>query len=419
MVLKMLKSRHEGAGDGSSKGSIRRVCSFEDVQREASLLGLDGGAGAIAFLLKVFAGLGAVSWFPEIDKSLVVLNPQWLIDSMAVLIREHEGHHSKLLDYLKQDKDAMKLFKEANVRQGIFPVALLEYIWSSNKKEYKALNGQPQEIKALERILEKFGLICRVQMPGYGPDSVQECYVVPALLTDPPADRRPDARIVDLSRFHSKAQRCVCRWDFSESGFLADYVFERLACAIVSSSSVAGRSEVVLARGVADIRCGDAVLLLRLHPKRLCIEAQTMNYDACPHASRWMLKLVQQELDKILEGFMKESYKVFVETSEGDVELSKLRVANKGVFTTTGGNLKSAPLKDTWLHDSHGCECDCCWKVVPQNIAGHQQAPTLEQEPTPSTLIPASVSKPTLVHAPLKEPGPLKAPGVRVGYRLD
>ena len=412
MVLKRLKSGPEGAGDGSNKGSIRRVCSFEDVQREAKLLGLDDSAGAISYLLKVFAGLGAVSWFPEIDKSLVVLNPQWLIDSMAVLIREHEGHHSELLDYLKQDKRAMKLFKEANVRQGIFPVTLLEYIWSSNKKEYKALNGQPQDIKALERILEKFGLICRVQMPGYGPNSVQECYVVPALLTDPPSDRHPDARILDLSQFHPKAQRCACRWDFSESGFLSDYVFERLACAIVSSSSVAGRSEVVLARRVADIRCGDAVILLRLYQKRLCIEAQTVNYDACPHASRWMLKLVQQELDKILQGFMKESYTVFVATSKDDVELSKLRSANKMVFTTTCRSLKAAPLKDTWLHDSHDCECDCCLKVVPQNIAGRQQAPTLEQKPTPSTLIPAPISKPTLVHAPLK------APQVRVGWGI-
>ena len=57
---------------------------------------------------------------------------------------------------------------------------------------------------------------------------------------------------------------------------------------------------LVLARGMADICAGDLVLLLCLHPKSWCIEARTVNTrDVCPHASRWMLRVVQAGLDKV------------------------------------------------------------------------------------------------------------------------
>ena len=80
---------------------------------------------------------------------MVVVRPQWLLELMSSIIREHAGEHSQLLHYLKQDKNALPLFKEADVKQGVFTDALLCYIWSSNKPAYNALNARPEEIEAL------------------------------------------------------------------------------------------------------------------------------------------------------------------------------------------------------------------------------------------------------------------------------
>ena len=101
--------------------SERSVCSFKEVQNAAAELGLPDNNGFIRCLLEIFSALGAVSWFPKVDHNLVVLKPQWLLDSLACLIREHEGHHSQLLNDLKQDKHAIPLFKEAAVHRGFFP----------------------------------------------------------------------------------------------------------------------------------------------------------------------------------------------------------------------------------------------------------------------------------------------------------
>ena len=59
--------------------SARRVCSLEDVKNAAAELGLANDDSFIQRLLEIFTALGAVSWFPKVDRSLVVLDPQWLL----------------------------------------------------------------------------------------------------------------------------------------------------------------------------------------------------------------------------------------------------------------------------------------------------------------------------------------------------
>ena len=63
--------------------SERSVCSFQEVQNAAVGLGLSDNNGFIRCLLEMFSALGAVSWFPKVDHNLVVLKPQWLLDSLA------------------------------------------------------------------------------------------------------------------------------------------------------------------------------------------------------------------------------------------------------------------------------------------------------------------------------------------------
>ena len=340
--------------------SERSVCSFKEVQNAATELGLPDNNGFIRCLLEIFSALGAVSWFPKVDHNLVVLKPQWLLDSLACLIREHEGHHSQLLKDLKQDKHAIPLFKEATVRSGFFPAELLKYIWSSDKQIYKALRAQPAAVEAVTRILESFNLICRVRLLRGKRSMRGEYFVVPALLANPAPGSRPNDRIQNLLDHESNAQQYKCLLNFAQSKWLPNYIFERLLCAIVASSNA---HNIVMARGVASFCVGDAVLLLHLNADSWCIEATTVKYDACPHAAPWMLTVLQKGMETVLPKVGKqEAYELLLVITDNDyVDLSELRdiVENGGqsmIDTTTDKPLKIAPLANEWLRVSVRCK---------------------------------------------------------------
>ena len=127
MLLDAIESGAHGVGDEDG-GSSRRTCTFDDVSKAAAKLRLESHPDAIRHLLGIFAGLGAVSWFPDLDENLVVTKPQWLIDSMGCIIREHDGAHKELLDNIKADADAVQMFEEPMMKQGRFKVKFLHHI---------------------------------------------------------------------------------------------------------------------------------------------------------------------------------------------------------------------------------------------------------------------------------------------------
>ena len=359
--------------DDNGGRTSRSVCSFEEVQAAAAELGLPSSPESIGYLLRVLSGVGFVSWFPEVDRSLVVLDTQWLLSSMSSLIREHEGEHSQLLEHLKQDKQAIPLLDEDKIRRGIFPVPLLDLIWSSDKLQYGALNGRPDEIRALKRILEHFGLICRIYLLAKNSKTLEEFYVVPALLPKLASHIKADVRIRKLLEQQPNAQLCKCTWDFSHSGWPPDHVFERLGCTIVASEDNVRLNEKLLSCDVTELSYGGAVMLLRLDADNLRIQAQTVNYDGCPHASRWMYKLVQAGVDKILPRPRRDVpleerrpldgiFKVLLSTTDGKdtVELTNLDGPQKMVATIAGATVSSDPLRSMWLTDPYACGGDCC-----------------------------------------------------------
>ena len=390
-LLETLKSRTDDDGHSTT----RSVCSFAEVQAEAANLTLPGDPESIGYLLDILSGVGFVSWFPEVDRTLVVLNTQWLLSSMSSLIREHEGEHSQLLNHLKQDQQAIPLLQEDKVRRGIFPVPLLDHIWSSDNEEYGALNGQPDEIRALKRILEHSGLICRIHMTTKNSKTREEFYVVPALLPKLPSHVQPDVRIRNLLG-QPNARHCKCTCDFSHSGWYPDHVFERLGCTIVASEDNVRLNEKLLFCDVAEISCGGAVMLLRLDSENLCFHAETVNYDGCPHASRWMYKLVQAGVDKILprkrrDVPLEESqplegiFKVLVSTTDGKdtVELSNLDGPHKIIRTTAGKTVDAKLMRSMWLTDPpHACDGDCCSHLVTSS-----SVPASPSTPPPPDLV--------------------------------
>ena len=368
-LLETLKIR----ADDKGRVTTRSVCLFKEVQAEAAKLELPSDHDFIVYLLRILSGVGCVKCFHEVDRTLVVLDPQWLLSSMSALIREHEGEHSQLLNHLKQDERAIPLLQEDKVSRGIFPVPLLDYIWSSDKAEYGALNGRPDEIRALKRILEHSGLICRIHMSTKHSETREEFYVVPALLSKLPIDEKPDLRICNLQKMPG-ALHCKCTWDFQHSRWHPDHVFERLGCTIVALGCNVRLNEKLLFCDVAEISCGGAVMLLRLDSEKFLFSAETVNYNRCPHASRWMYQLVQAGLDKVLPRPRRDvpvedsqplegMFKVLVSTTDGKdtVELSDLHGPHEMIATSAGATVEADPIRSMWLVDPpHACGADCC-----------------------------------------------------------
>ena len=306
-----------------------------------------------------------------------MLDPQWLLDSISCLIREHHGHHSELLETLEQDVHALPLLQKGNIKNGIFPVELLDYIWSSDKEEYRALGGKPMKLRALKQILEHFGLICSVQLPqdaetaGEDEKDSREYYIVPPLLPD---STPTDSHINEYLKYpNAKKFTCVC--DFSKSKWLQQSVFQRLVCSIVLSlRGVLPVTHLSVTQRAAYMYAGDAVLSLRLVAERWQIEAQTVNCDICPQSSQWMLRLVLANMKRVLQVFPKQiPYEVLLRASEDPlVKLSDLEKASTMVSVvppTKSAAASRAPkrvqaklLKENWLRDPRDCKFNCCLK---------------------------------------------------------
>ena len=371
MLLRMLK-----LGPKVKTGSVsrlrRRVCGYAEFKAAAKKLGLDHSDEVVEHLLRILSGLGAVSWFPEAARDLVVLDPQWLLDSLSCLIREHEGHHSQLLEHLEHDAKAMPHLRKGDVTNGIFAVKLLEYIWSSDKAEYGALKGQTKEVKALKLILEHFGLIARVRLcRDNGDTESDECYVVPALLPD---SISPDSYLRDFLQ-RSNANKCRLICDFSKNKWLQHSVFQRLVCTMLARlRSVMPVTHFSLTQRVACMYAGDAVLTLRLHAERWQIEAQTINYEECPHSSRWMLELFLASMEQVMQVFPKPvPYGVLLSADDDKfVNLSDLEQAGAMVCVapvtspSAVSRVRSQPLKSVWLRDSTDCDFCCCSNSPPE-----------------------------------------------------
>ena len=203
--------------------------------------------------------------------------------------------------------------------------------------------------------------MCRVQLHPEGDETEsEECYVVPPLLPDSiPTDSYmrdyltcPDAKMCTL----------IC--DFSKKKWLQQSVFQRLVCTIVTHlQSVMPVTHLSLTRRVACMYAGDAVLTLRLDAEHWQIQAQTVNFEECPHSSRWMLDLVRVNMERVLQTFKKKvPYNVLLSADDGQfVSLSKLErrgvvvsVAPLPADTTSPAprRVDAQPLRTIWLPDS-------------------------------------------------------------------
>jgi len=135
----------------------------------------------------------------EALKSIVTINPQWLINCLSSVIRDASLHPFEIdeIHNLGLEKDVELLFHQALASRDI-----LEYVWKNEQVDF------------LLNLMERLMLLS-----PWGFDK-NECYLIPSLLNE---------------KFNGPNSGTRCVFDFS-STFLPNGVFQRLVCFCIAYS---------------------------------------------------------------------------------------------------------------------------------------------------------------------------------------
>ena len=100
-------------------------------------------------------------------ESMVILNPQWLVDVFKEVITFKSFNH--------KDQSVQRLWSEFE-NNGILERKLLDHVW-------RRFNDDQDTCESLIAIMERFNLLCRWPSEG-----TKEQYLVPSMLRSPPTD---------------------------------------------------------------------------------------------------------------------------------------------------------------------------------------------------------------------------------------
>ena len=237
-----------------------RICSIDQVHDTAALFCFNDVQ--LQMLMELFKNIGSVLYFPEVPGcgDVIVLEVQWLVDAISTLIREEELHGSLLRDLLADDPSkhlqvwhrtpSGVVWNEDDIRQGWFPVELVEWIWSQ-KTKYKKIAASKQHREFLKIVFPYFNLVHRVTRDGV--DFYVVATLVPRAPTLPPPPKLPLLKnsvpvpeiptsvAWDLSETLKKHGKHVTvlafQIDFQEDNYFPDDVFESLICAVATKLS--------------------------------------------------------------------------------------------------------------------------------------------------------------------------------------
>ena len=155
----------------------------------------------------------------ETLKSIVITKPQWLVDGLSKLIRDHDLHLN-----LKEFETAGLLQEaERTFGDGIASRDLLEFLWKGSQVEF------------LIDLMKRTMLMSEWKS--------KESYLIPSLLQ------------ADIASRHELSFPANVKYDFSEK-FLPKGVFQRLVCLFVESSfrkGVLDENTVVLRRNFVSL----------------------------------------------------------------------------------------------------------------------------------------------------------------------
>jgi len=263
----------------------RQLLSLADVTKIASRFGLPHDPARfplereVQLMLSYFHSLGAVCWYdlPEVPevRELVVLDPQWIIDAVSMIIcnfDDHDRDHER--KYHKEARRRMDTEWNELVYNGKLHSVLLEILWEEDTR-FKAHKAK------LLKLMEHFGLVVPIRRKGH---TSCEKYFVPALLAKCRIDHPPTTPTdAPLAMLHfalarqSSPDTAPVEWapdtapvwapGDCERGFLPDGAFFELCGAAVGwSYDTAIGFEPALGCGFARVMFGQHQLLLSRPP---------------------------------------------------------------------------------------------------------------------------------------------------------
>jgi hypothetical protein len=252
-------------------------------------------------MLIFFHELGVILYFDESTElnTIVILEPQWLIDELGLLIRDHALHGTALRhnpEMRKYAADVKRLQQKALVSE-----RLLDFLWKTSKVPTTGQGGASGSNVGSERVgivdqraatvrsrflkalVKKMTLICDWKAVDR-PKSVKREYLVPCLLPENQTHQGiPDsASAATGTSIASNDYRLdpessfIFYFDFEEF-YLPNGLFERLVCQAVSFSygEAPNVCDPELAKNAALLSFGSAVFEIRAVPTQRRIVVST------------------------------------------------------------------------------------------------------------------------------------------------
>jgi len=226
----------------------------------------------------------------ETLKNVVIIHPQWLLDSLSKVIRDSTLHkfNQNEIERFGLTEDVQRTYEKAVVSRDF-----LEYIWEKDQVDFLI------DVMKHTMLMSDWNF------------SNDRCYLVPSLLKDD----------IELGKGDIRDDGIWCIFDFSES-FLPTGLFQRLICLSVAQyglrENTTDLAEPVLSKNTGTIQYTDNVRVhLRRHESDACISVYVDNKD---HAAetlshiRSMMSILNYHL--MSGGLSWEIYLEDVETGE-------------------------------------------------------------------------------------------------------
>ena len=171
--------------------------------------------------LKKFHNLGYLVFYNEKDlHDLIILEPQWLISNITVLIREHNGRHPQSID--EDLRSEFPIFWKDFTKEGKVNSILLSRLWPN------------LDVRAFKYLLIKFGLLVQLR---------KDTYLVPSLLPD--KDNVPVLRDqysafvlfdvdIEVMKSYQNSSTALPLSLLKSRSYLPAGLFDRIVCGLIS-----------------------------------------------------------------------------------------------------------------------------------------------------------------------------------------
>lgn len=269
-------------------------------------------------MLKLFHELGIILHFTATAalSEVVILDPQWLIDSFSKVIFDADIHTVQGI----QELEKMNLVNEAIIlsREGIVTRDLLEFLWEKESVEFL--------LDLMRRLL---------LIGNWNFKDSDEQYLIPSMVASPLPKR--------ISLEEGEGVRSEFVFEYLPNG-----VFERVVCMFVDYSSTKEASvKPRLYKGYCIVFFGKVELRLELAEQKIILYV----LDSA-HAAR-CLRIVEAMLNKLKYNAMagRLGWEVLVQQGESMVPLKKLQQSNTSSDWVRGKSAAFKGFKDSAIDE--------------------------------------------------------------------